>query len=224
MLHAQTLTKSKFYTTSSWEMMLSGATIDNNGKDGGDVVRFSGIINGQNWLHYNASKNVGLYIGTSVHNVGFIYDIPDSSAKKKFRTYNIGLPVGIKIGNMEDDNYLFAGYELELPVNYKEKTFVDERKTDKFSVWFSGRVPLFYHSLMIGYHFPQGIGIKFKYYLNGFFNQDYEGTDSYGNHYKPYKGLEAHVFSFSLTVDLFKNMRFYYSPAKETDMKQTRLD
>lgn len=224
MLHAQTLTKSPFYSITSWEFMLSGAAIDNNGKTGGDVVRFSGVVNWQNHVHIDASERLGFYIGTSIHNVGFIYNVPESNVKKKFRTYNIGIPLGFKFGNMAKENYFYGGYELELPFNYKEKTFEDERKTDKFSVWFSDRVPLFYHSLMVGYHSPKGVGFKFKYYLNGFFNQDYEATDSDGHPYKPYHGVNAHVFYFALTIDLFKNLHFYYTPAKEGDMKQARLE
>lgn len=222
-LQAQTLTKSKFYSLTSWEFMLSGAAIDNNGKDEGSVVRFSGVVNWQNHVHYDISDKAGLFFGTSIHNVGFIYNVPDSGVKKKFRTYNIGIPIGLKVGNMEKESYLYGGYELEFPFNYKEKTFEDERKTDKFSVWFSGRVPVMYHSLMLGYHSPKGIGLKFKYYLTGFFNQDYEGTDPNGQPYKPYQGFNAHVFYFAVTFDLFKNLHFYYTPAKEGDMKQARL-
>lgn len=213
----------RIYTTSAGELIFSFATVNNNGHDNGNVVRFAPVFNGQNWLHVNANKHLGFFIGSSLRNVGFIYNVPDSPVKKKFRTYTIGLPVGFKLGNMQK-TFLFAGYELELPFHYKEKTFEDEKKIDKFGVWFSNRVPAFYHSVMVGLHFKHGMAINFKYYLNGFFNQNYVGIDENGQRYKPYGGFEAHVFYFSLQFDLFKNMRFYYAPPKEAQMKQASLN
>jgi len=54
--------------------------------------------------------------------------------------------------------------ELEIPINYKEKTFINEEKDDKTNIWFSGRVPLIDHSLMAGIQVPYGATLKFKYY------------------------------------------------------------
>ncbi len=42
----------------------------------------------------------------------------------------LGLPLGIKLGRMHKV-LLFAGYELELPFNYKEKRYANEKKEDK---------------------------------------------------------------------------------------------
>jgi hypothetical protein len=46
----------------------------------------------------------------SVRNVGFIHDV-DETTRKKYRTYNMGIPLGIKIGNLSE-KFLFFGYEL----------------------------------------------------------------------------------------------------------------
>lgn len=217
---AQT-TRRKVYLTTSSELIFSFATLDNNGSSKGNVMRFSPVFNFQNWLHYDYRPHFGFFIGSSMRNVGFIYDEPDSPIKKKFRTYSVGLPVGIKLGNFKKFS-VFAGYELELPFHYKEKTFIDEKKVDKTSIWFSHRVPTLSHSLMAGFQLPSGVAIKFKYYLTPFFNQDYVGVDPAGQPYKPFENFEAHVFYFSLNFNLLKNSRFYHSDSKdkETDMKQ----
>ncbi|MFM8914406.1 MAG: hypothetical protein ACKOE6_16035 [Flammeovirgaceae bacterium] len=142
--------KKKVYTTSSGEMIFSFANIDINGSEEGSVMRFSPVINIQNWVNIDKSDNFGLFTGLSVRNVGVIFDVPGQpNTRIKARTYNVGIPLGVKIGNL-DGRFFFAGYELELPVNYKEKIFINEEKEDKSNIWFSNRVPTINHSLMAG--------------------------------------------------------------------------
>jgi len=168
--------QNKVYTTSGGEIILSFANIDNNGNANGNIVRFSPVFNGQFYGNYDINKNFGLLFGAAIRNVGFIYQTPTDSyfngVKKKFRNYNFGIPVGVKIGKM-NKAFFFAGYEIEFPFVYKEKTFENEVKTDKFVVWFSKRTPAYYHTDFAGVQFPYGISLKFKYYLSEFFNQDF---------------------------------------------------
>ncbi len=200
----------KVYVTSGGEMIFSFATIDNGGSSDGSVMRWSPVFNLQTYGNYDFSKHAGLIFGGALRNVGFIYDVPNSGGtKKKFRNYDIGIPVGIKVGNL-NKVFFFGGYEIEFPINYKEKTFVDERKTDKFNVWFSSRVPSYYHSVFAGIQFPYGLNLKFKYYLSEFFNQNY--TEGDGN--QPYKGLNANVFYFSISTSLFKGHDIYMKEYK----------
>ena len=49
----------------------------------------------------------------------------------KFRTYNLGIPIGELKSVILDDKFLFLGYELEIPIHYKQKTFINEDKEDK---------------------------------------------------------------------------------------------
>lgn len=198
-----------FYTTTGSEMIFSFATIDNNGDQNGNIMRWSPVFNFQFYGNYELNENFGLLFGAAIRNVGFIYKVPDGTGtKKKFRNYNIGIPVGFKIGNM-NKAFFFAGYEIEFPLNYKEKTFINEQKT-KFNVWFSKRVPAYYHTVFAGVQFPYGISLKFKYYLSEFFNQNY--TENDGN--QPYKGLKANVFYFSLSTSLFKGHEVYVTDYK----------
>lgn len=208
-----TLTSSaqnKLYTTSGGEMVFSFATVDNNGNQNGNIMRWSPVFNAQFYGNYDLNKNMGLLFGAAIRNVGFIYELPDGSGiKKKFRNYDFGIPVGVKLGNM-NKAFFFAGYEIEFPLNYKEKTFVNEQKT-KFNVWFSKRVPAYYHTVFAGIQFPYGLSLKFKYYLSEFFNQNY--TENDGN--QPYKGLKANVFYFSLSTSLFKGNEVYVTEYKK---------
>jgi len=196
----------KAYTTSGGEMIFSFATIDNNGGESGNIMRWSPFINFQNLVNYDFNNNLGVFSGLNIRNVGFIYDVPNTNIRKKYRNYTAGIPVGFKLGKL-DNLFVYGGYEIEFPLNYKEKTFENEKKTDKFNVWFSKRVPSVYHSLLLGINLPYGTNIKFKYYLTGFFNKNFKETID-GEVKMPYENLEANVFYFSLTFDLFKNTHF----------------
>lgn len=198
------------YTTTSGEIIFSFANIDYKGSETGSVVRFSPVFNIQNWVNIDKSENFGIFTGFSVRNVGFIYDVPDQpGVRMKYRTYNLGIPIGFKLGNLSD-KFIFAGYELEIPFNYKEKTFVNEDKTEKNDIWFSNRVNTFNHTLMAGVQLPYGATLKFKYYLTNFFNKDYEESDGQGGTIKPYANSDYNIFYFSLSFGLLKNSDFYY--------------
>jgi hypothetical protein len=199
------------YTTTSGEIIFSFANINYKGNEEPSVIRFSPVFNFQNWVHFDKSENFGVFTGFSVRNIGFIYDVPDQpGVRMKHRTYNFGIPVGIKIGNLSD-KLIFAGYELEIPFNYKEKTFINGDKTDVRSIWFSNRVNTFNHSLMAGVQLPYGATLKFKYYLTNFFNRDFEQSDGQGGITRPYVNSDYNVFYFSLSFALLKNTDFYYT-------------
>lgn len=202
----------KAYWTSGTEMIFSFATIDDNGSDDGSIMRWAPVFNIQGMINKDFGENFGVFTGIGVRNVGYIYNNytfmeneNQVTVKKKFRTYNLAVPIGLKIGNMKG-MFLYAGYEFELPFAYKEKTFRDEKK-EKFTAWFSNRVEQFQHGFLVGFQFPYGTSIKFKYYISGFHNTDY--TESTGN--QPYKGLNSNIFYVSLNFGLFKNSKFYYS-------------
>jgi len=198
----------KFYTSSGFEMLFSFADIEQDGFSKSSIIRWAPVINVQTFFNYDATKHFGLFSGIGVRNVGFIYD-QDDATRKKFRTYNVGIPFGIKAGNF-DKTFVYAGYELELPFNYKEKTFVNDVKA-KYTEWFTGRVPVVYNSILVGVQLPRGLNIKFKYYLTKFFNQDFEQIDTNtGQPVKPYENLDVNVFFFSIGMNLFKDKELYF--------------
>lgn len=208
-ISALSIAQNSLYTTTGGEMIFSFATIDNNGNSNGNIMRWSPVFNFQIYGNYDLNDNIGFIFGAGIRNVGFIYDVQDGTGtKKKFRNYDIGIPVGVKVGNL-GKIFFFGGYEIEFPFNYKEKTFINEEKT-KFNVWFSKRVPAYYHTVFAGVQFPYGVTLKFKYYLSEFFNQNY--TENNGN--QPYKGFEANVFYFSIGTSLFKGHDVYVTEYK----------
>jgi hypothetical protein len=194
------MAQTKPYTTSGGELIFSASTFDGDG-----AVRFSPVFNFQNLINFDRSSSMGFFTGLSVRNIGFIYDESDA-VRKKVRTYNVGIPVGVKLGNLEG-TFVYFGYELEIPLNYKEKVFINEDKEDKFNTWFSSRTPTFSHSLMVGVQLPYGSNIKFKYYLTPFFDDDYKATDQNGN---AILYPDVNIFYVSLNFALFKNASFYY--------------
>ena len=202
--------KSKAYVTTGGELIFSFANVEQNGNSLSSTMRFSPVFNLQVMLNQDMNKNFGLFTGLAVRNVGYItneYIDPSNSLnyKKKFRTYNLGLPLGFKAGNL-DKTFFYGGYEIEMAFTYKEKTYEGGDKTDKISGWFSDRNELFQHGFLAGVQFPRGVNLKFKYYLSEFHNQDY--TTNAG--IKPYGGLKTNIFYISLNFFLFKDFDFYY--------------
>lgn len=212
-LHAQS--KTQKYWVTGLEIPFQWASIDNEGDESGSIVRFAPIINIQSLFNLDPSKAVGFMTGVGVRNVGFIYDVPQQGVRKKYRTYNLAVPIGIKLGDMTR-TFFYTGYEIEFPFSYKEKTFVNEVKKDKFVVWFSGRVPVFYNSVFVGINLNKVFNLKLKYYFTNFHNQDYTEIIN-GEENQPYKNFNANVFFISLNIGLFEDVKFYYD---ESDFKR----
>lgn len=198
--------QSNGYWSSGGEMLFSFADINDQGIDEGSTLRWAPVFNIQGRYNYDLNKNIGLFTGIGVRNVGYIYNnyqerTNDGSEgnwyKKKFRTYNIGLPLAIKLGNM-DGLLFYGGYEIEVPFVYKEKTFDQGDKIDKITGWFSDRSQMFMHGFIAGVEFPYGFNVKFKYYMSEFHNQNFTQNDGI----KPYSGLESHIMYFSVGYNL----------------------
>ncbi len=212
-IHLTVSAQTTSYWTGGSETIFSFANIDDNGETGGNIMRFAPFLNIQEMYNIDFGKSFGVYSGVFVRNVGFIYDKyveqqTGDVVKKKFRSYNIGVPLGIKIGKM-NSFFLYAGYDLAYAFNYKEKTFKNDRK-DKLVSWFGNRVNAFQHGFVVGVQFPYGMNVKFKYYLNNFHNEDYMETIDQVNYY-PYKGLKSNIWYISLNFNLFKNDKLYFT-------------
>jgi hypothetical protein len=203
------------YTTTGGEWIFSWADAQQNSLDVDVITRFSPVINIQSQLHIDKSEKLGFITGLNLRNIGFIWDDPIvPSTRYKARAYTLGIPVGFKVGNMTGV-YLFGGYELELPFNYKEKIFINEDKEDKEVYWFSNRIPSLYQSVFVGVQTPYGTQLKFKYYMTNFFNKDYTANDGQGGSFQPYAGFDANVFYVSLSFQILKGTNFYYSRDKQ---------
>jgi len=199
--------QSSGYWSSGLEMLFSFADVRDQGVDKSSTLRWAPVLNIQGRYNYDLNKNIGLFTGIGVRNVGYIYDnyqertidpaVMGNYYKKKFRTYNVGLPLAIKIGDM-DGLLFYGGYEIEVPFVYKEKTFDQGDKIEKITGWFSNRSQTFQHGFIAGVEFPYGFNVKFKYFMSEFHNQNF--TESNG--VKPYLGLESHIMYFSVGYNL----------------------
>jgi hypothetical protein len=191
--------QTKNYWSTGGEMLFSFANIDDMGVDESSTLRWAPVINLQGTYNIDFSENLGMFTGIAMRNVGYIYDRynerteEENNYKKKFRSYNLAVPVGLKTGDL-DNLFFYAGYELDLPVVYKEKTFDQGDKIKKITGWFSDRQEKFQHGIVAGVQFPYDFTIKFKYYLSEFHNQDFKESDGT----KPYSGLKSNIFYFSL--------------------------
>lgn len=196
------------YLSGGSEIAFQSALLDVNGSDKGAVIRFAPVVNVQQYVNRDFSDKFGMFFGLSVNNTGFIYDAGDSTnSRLKFRTYNLGLPVGFKIGTM-NKGLFFVGYSIEWAFNYKEKLFINEDKEDKLVVWGSDRVEPWQQSVMAGFQLGNGTTLKVKYYFTNFHNKDYTETQQVNGvnvQVKPYDGLNANVLQLSLGFALFQD-------------------
>lgn len=202
--------KKQTYISGSAEMIFSFASIDNQGNTDGNIMRWAPVFNLQSMLNKDFNNTFGLFTGLAIRNVGFIYENPFdvNNTKFKYRTYNLGIPIGFKIGKL-DNALFFAGYEIEFPLVYKEKQFVNENKVKKDYIWFSDRVETVQNSLMVGVQLPYGATLKFKYYLTNFHNRDYVSMVD-GVETKPYD-FKSNIFFISLAWDVFTHWKDAYS-------------
>jgi hypothetical protein len=194
--------QSKWYNSFGAEMLFSFADIADQGQEASSLMRWAPVLNLYTYANKDFSQHLGFYAGLSVLNVGYIYDgyvSPSDQVayKKKFRTYNLAIPVGLKIGHL-DRMFLFGGYSLEFPFVYKEKTFDGGDKIGKIVGWFSSRYEPIQHGFHVGVQLPEGLTVNFKYYVSEFHHQDF----TEGSGVRPYEGLESHIFYFSLSYKM----------------------
>ncbi len=184
-------------------LMFSSARItDASGNNETATLRFSAIAFGRHF-HYDFGKAFGIFSGIDIKNIGFIekIDRPGDDSTVKRRLYTIGVPLGIKFGSVAARNYGFLGGGVDVPLNYREKGFVDRGDKEKFNEWLSDRTPRAMPFVFLGYALPSGdngsLILKAQYYPGNFFNEDFRegGTPIYA-------GREVNLFYLSVAYDI----------------------
>lgn len=209
----------KGYVSAEGEMIFSFANIESpEGVNIDQNMRWSPVFNFAWHYNYDVSENFGFNVGLGIRNVGFIAkgdfgDEENPIDRIKYRTYNAGVPVGIKLGNLDQKRpfFLFGGYEFEVPLHYKEKQFDGNNKDEKITSWFSNKNQDFQHAVFAGIQFPQGMSLKFKYYLTQFFDPDYTEimeTEAGEITFKPFENFNANVFYISLEWFPFQDVKY----------------
>lgn len=188
------------YTVSGGEFIFQLSEVEQNDESMSTNLRFTLWFHAGEYVHLDFDNNIGFFSGLALRNVGFITSQND--VRVKYRSYNLGIPLAIKLGSFKDNFYLYGGGEYEWMFHFKQKTFINDQKV-KYSEWFSDRTPNFIPSVFAGIQFPKGINIKFKYYLDNYLNHKFQSTDD--NPYNDYTSFnKTQVWYISLSF-FFKN-------------------
>jgi hypothetical protein len=204
------LLSQEVYTISGGEIIFQSALIEKAYNDVNTNLRFTVGIHFGEYVHLDLGKHIGFFSGIGLRNVGFITEEED--IRIKYRTYNLGIPLALKLGSFNKNIYVFGGAEYEWMVNFKQKTFKDDGKF-KYSSWFSKRTPSFIPSVFGGFQFPGGIQIKMKYYLENFLNHKFNGGDDY-NDYTALNKTQVWYFSISFFVKNKKEDDYSSNPVE----------
>jgi len=220
--------KKKFYTSSGGEWIFSFANTNQDIET--TNLRFSAWFHAQFHWHYDFSKYMGGFFGLGSRNIGYTslptsndvyakgftefnaitgeyelgsnYEAGDKISMVKRRAYTLGIPIGLKIGKVDDNQFLFLGGEIEFPFHFKNKVWVEGEKEHIRDEWFSDQTNDYLLSAFIGFQFPWGTNIKFKWYFNDFINTDYK----VGN-LKPYADYKSQMFYFSIGMNMFNSQK-----------------
>lgn len=163
------------------------------------------IINAGVNVNFDFNQHIGLFTGLGIKNIGFIEKITASDSTIKRRVYTIGLPVGIRVGNIKKKNYAFIGGGVDIPFNYKEKRYIRRGNKDKFNEWFSDRTPSYMPYGFAGVSFKPGMYIKIQYYPNNFMNPNFTETITVNGiavSNAPYVRHNIELLMFSIGFDI----------------------
>lgn len=186
-----------YLSTGMDSYILSSSMLSRNGGDAkATTPRFTAFLHlGMN-LNFDFSRNFGMYTGLNIKNIGFIEKTGDSTIKR--RTYTFGIPLGLKIGRLDNGNYLLLGGGLDFPFNYREKGFVKRNDKTKFNEWFSDRTPAVLPYVFLGVHLHPGLAIKLQYYPGNYLNTGFKDA----NGLMPYQDYKVNLMLLTAGIDI----------------------
>ncbi len=193
-----------YYTKGGNAALLSFARVSRNGEEVSTIPRFTMFFNIGTNANIDLGNNFGVFTGLNLTNIGLITEekfvgvVKTDVFKLKQRVYAIGVPVGIKIGDLRRF-YVYGGAEAAFAINFKQKTFINGEKVDKFNEWFSNRSNPFMPALFAGFQTKSGFGLKVQYYLNDFLNPNFSEGGT-----KPYANTESKIFFVTLGYNFGK--------------------
>jgi hypothetical protein len=186
----------QLYTMSGGEVIFQSSSIEQYNTDVNSNVRFTLFFHLGEYVHFDLTDNIGLFSGLGIRNVGLISE--ENDVRIKYRTYNLGVPLAIKLGSFDKNLYVFGGAEYEWMFHFKQKVFENDEKT-KYTEWFSNRTPHFIPSVFAGVQFPMGFQVKFRYYLENYLNNSYQGSSTYSD-YTGFNKTQVWYISFSYVI------------------------
>lgn len=179
----------KFYIGNTLDGAVFSTALIRNTVPGGSTnkmgtPRFTCFFNAGLTFNVNPARHFGLFTGIDIKNIGFIEKNAGGATVKR-RSYNIGMPLGMKVGNMVAGKpYFFAGGGIEMPIQYKEKSFVIRDQKTKISEWFSNRTASVMPYVFLGAAVSHGCTFKVQYYPGNFLNPAFttNGTQPYAGY------------------------------------------
>lgn len=173
----------QFYVATGGELIFAFADVDAFLMQDENKLRFSLFPHVQQQYHYNFAKSFGFYTGISIVNVGmknYFTTNDGTEFELRQRSMSFGIPLAIKIGNLEKGNYIALGATAEFMFHYKQKLYFNDEKF-KRKDWFADDVNLFNPSVYVDIRNKTGTYIRFKYYLSDFLvgqTQTFNFTDA----------------------------------------------
>lgn len=191
------------YWTSGGEIIFSWANYKDSTTQLTGPPRFTIFLHLNYKYNLDLGKHIGLAAGIGMRNMGFITrnetftrpgtgEVAVKYEKIKRRSYTIGVPVMLKLGNMKKDRFLAIGAEYEWLFHFKEKAFANGEKK-KRKAFNSDETARFLPSVFVGLQLSDFGMLKFQYYLDDFLNKDY--VDNTG--YKPYADTQSQMMMIS---------------------------
>lgn len=196
----------KVYT--STELKLIFSTAAQTQRDEATIkspMRFSGFFNYAVIANIDFNNRFGISIGGEIKNIGLI--LKDSIFRTKHRAYAIGIPVYLRLGNLDKRWYVYAGGQYDYLFGYKEKVFVNDSKIKRTN-GFGNDVNPFIPSVFLGFKAKSGISLSLNYMLNNFFSSEYRFKDPTKNDApltSGYTNSQIAYFSIGFMGDLDKS-------------------
>lgn len=157
----------KPYFTRGGDFIFSyGLVTDDAGQDVTSSLRFSCWYHFSETMNIDFGKGAGMITGVGMENVGIITKPKDDYTVKQ-RAYALGVPLGLRFGDLENSNFIALGAEGELMLDYKEKVFNGNDKVRKHHEWLSNNTNLLNPSVFLKYQ-KKSLVITAKYYLFDF--------------------------------------------------------
>ncbi len=196
--NAQTPVKkeNKFSMSASADAsMFQLALTEIGGQSDVSTLRYTYFFNTGTHLNYKINNGLTFFSGITLRNLGLI--IKNDSSTSKFRTYNIGIPLGFKIKTGKKQ-YVLVGGGVDFPINYKSKYWTGGRKNKlKDNEWFSNKVNPIMPYVQLGYRMKSGFLLKFMYYPSNFWNNDHPF----------HTNTNANIMALTLGMDISKKSK-----------------
>ncbi len=181
----------KIYITGSADASMFQVAATNISGNALSRLRYTLFFNGGFLANRNIGSNLAVYTGLSVKNIGLILknEINNSTLTQKYRVYTIGVPLGVKIGNV-NSNYLILGGGVDFPFHYKEKFWNKRSNKNRRNEWFSNTPNQIMPFVNVGYRFKSSLTAKFVYYPTNFWSNN------------TYPAAEANILMLTLGYDI----------------------